>query len=94
MDTDACVDWELTEPKKKAKPNKMDLKHSEYIPRKKRVVAANLKNLIVEAGRDIPLNIPTIIASYRFSIGTQLWGKVEEYSGRILTSNSSCCGRI
>ena len=57
-------------------------KDSEYVPRNKRHVPENLKNLIVEAGTDIPLNIPTI-ACYRFNIGTQLWGKVEEYSGRV-----------
>ena len=54
-------------------------KDYEYVPRNKRHVPENLKNLIVEAETDIPLNIPTI-ACYRFNIGTQLWGN---YSGRV-----------
>ena len=87
LDTDVCVDFEFTEPKFKAPPLKKAKsavieKHSEYVPRNQRIAPENLNSLIVAAGKDIPHNIPTI-ECYRFNIGTQLWGKMTDFSGRI-----------
>ena len=90
LDTDACVDLEWTNtqiqpqrPAKKARQPCSDVyQHSQYIPRNVRVVPENLNSLIVEAGNDIPSNIPTI-ECFRLSIVTKQWVKNEDFSGRI-----------
>ena len=61
---------------------------TDYVERKFRTVLQNLKKVIIEAGEDIPSDIP-IIETYAFNIGTQLWTKIEAYCGRIELSMDS-----